>query len=73
MRYVVLALNCVVYWNIFMVIMAMESYTWILNRIILCSIIDGKVKLIDYDNAVEGNAGLTVESGSPLVCCTGTV
>ena len=27
---------------------------------------DGKVKLIDYDNAVEGNAGLTVESGSPL-------
>ena len=34
---------------------------------------DGKVKLIDYDNAVEGNAGLTVESGSPLLCCTGTV
>ena len=27
---------------------------------------NGKVKLIDYDNAVEGNAGLTVESGSPL-------
>lgn len=28
--------------------------------------INGKVKLIDFDNAVTGNAGMTVESGSPL-------
>ena len=73
MKYAVLALNYVVYWNIFMVLMAMESYTWILSRIILCSILDGKVKLIDYDNAVAGSAGVSVDSGSPLVCCTGTV
>lgn len=28
--------------------------------------INGKVKLIDFDNAVAGNAGMTVDSGSPL-------
>ncbi|MFR7531383.1 MAG: serine/threonine protein kinase [Lachnospira eligens] len=28
--------------------------------------INGKVKLIDFDNAVAGNAGVSVDSGSPL-------
>lgn len=28
--------------------------------------INGKVKLIDFDNAIAGNAGVSVDSGSPL-------
>ena len=43
MKYAVLALNYVVYWNIFMVLMAMEYYTWILSQIILCLILTEKL------------------------------
>ena len=39
-----------------MVLMAMEYYTWILSPDNIMLDINGKVKLIDFDNAVAGNA-----------------